>query len=601
MTTLTATVTRDLAMYQTRDLAPQVHMILSILPQCSEDMACEALIQSGEDVERAMELLLSKIAERDSPKARAQKAASFHEDFTSDDQAFQTQGANGHAKTAVPSAATAGGYGDNYGGKQTMQQTYFSGSSAAQKTTAPAAVYEQQQQQQMKQPVEQQQVVTSEPVAPAAAAVAPQPVPEPVAPAVVEEVYDPQPVVPEFAYFLQQVQLDRAPSRAEKDLLKFKKKMREIETIEKKLETGEKVDQLQLPKLDKKGELMFELKKTEEIVNKCLRQDAEALREKHIEQEWARIEAEKAEKKRQEEERREQERIRLEEERLRAEEEARRKAEEEEARRKAEAEAAERRRIQEEEMRRQREEEERRRKQQQEEQAERLRQSSAKGNWAGVATAGAWNGQQQYQQQNNYSNNMSGKKYSGYGKGQQQPPQNQQPSSDYNSTSAQGGQYNNREQPQQPSSYGQYNQQQPAQQWNNEAGYNKYNANGQQAVQQPAAAHEEEKGEEQPSDDWGLSVNETVLSQQKSVFAQQQTSNQMGRSNMMDQGNGGGKGWNNNGKSASMQDGNWRQPGNSFAPNGGNGKKGKGKGKGKNKSGNNGYNNRGPGQNMGGF
>merc|ERR1711974_220807 len=45
-----------------RDLAPQVQMIREFLPQCSEDLACEALIQSEEDVEKALELLLSKIA-----------------------------------------------------------------------------------------------------------------------------------------------------------------------------------------------------------------------------------------------------------------------------------------------------------------------------------------------------------------------------------------------------------------------------------------------------------------------------------------------------------------------------------------------------------
>lgn len=48
----------------------QVHMIQGILPQCTEDMVCEALIQTGEDVEKAMELLLSKIAERESPSKK---------------------------------------------------------------------------------------------------------------------------------------------------------------------------------------------------------------------------------------------------------------------------------------------------------------------------------------------------------------------------------------------------------------------------------------------------------------------------------------------------------------------------------------------------
>ena len=50
---------------------------------------------------------------------------------------------------------------------------------------------------------------------------------------------------------------DRAPSRAEKDVMKLRKKLQEIEKIEGKLQRGEKVDNLQLPKIEKKGEVVY--------------------------------------------------------------------------------------------------------------------------------------------------------------------------------------------------------------------------------------------------------------------------------------------------------------------------------------------------------
>ena len=40
-----------------------MRQILDLLPQLTEDSACEALIQTGEDVNAAMELLLNRLHE----------------------------------------------------------------------------------------------------------------------------------------------------------------------------------------------------------------------------------------------------------------------------------------------------------------------------------------------------------------------------------------------------------------------------------------------------------------------------------------------------------------------------------------------------------
>merc|ERR1712183_98509 len=108
--------------------------------------------------------------------------------------------------------------------------------------------------------------------------------------------------------------------------------------LRKKLASGDRVDPLQLPKLEKKAETIGEVQKLEEVVNASLQEEAMAKRKKHIEQERIRIEeekearrqrieAEKAEKKRLEEERRAAEA-----ERLRQEEEEHKKRREEEQR-----------------------------------------------------------------------------------------------------------------------------------------------------------------------------------------------------------------------------------------------------------------------------
>merc|ERR1711957_693543 len=56
---------------------------------------------------------------------------------------------------------------------------------------------------------------------------------------------------------------DRPKTELEKELQKLRKKMREIERIEDKLRIGEKVDPLQLQKLEKKIEIKYYMDRTE--------------------------------------------------------------------------------------------------------------------------------------------------------------------------------------------------------------------------------------------------------------------------------------------------------------------------------------------------
>lgn len=72
---------------------------------------------------------------------------------------------------------------------------------------------------------------------------------DPQCPRVLRKIYSP-------SHFLQVAKDSRAPTRTEKEVLKLKKKVADIEKIEKKLAAGEKIDSLQLPKLEKKNEVL---------------------------------------------------------------------------------------------------------------------------------------------------------------------------------------------------------------------------------------------------------------------------------------------------------------------------------------------------------
>jgi len=80
----------------------------------------------------------------------------------------------------------------------------------------------------------------------------------------------------------------RPKTTGEKEAQKLGKKMREIERIEERVRNKEKVDPLQLPKLDKKGELQAQLTKAEEVARaEAVKADAEERQQIKAEQDAA--------------------------------------------------------------------------------------------------------------------------------------------------------------------------------------------------------------------------------------------------------------------------------------------------------------------------
>lgn len=77
-------------------------------------------------------------------------------------------------------------------------------------------------------------------------------------------------------FFRAQVREKRGATEKEKTLMKSKKKMGEIEKIQWKLDANEKVDKMQLPKLEKRDELQKEISKLEKEVNSVVDEEAKA-------------------------------------------------------------------------------------------------------------------------------------------------------------------------------------------------------------------------------------------------------------------------------------------------------------------------------------
>eukprot|EP00933_Yihiella_yeosuensis_P037752 TRINITY_DN31743_c0_g1_i1.p1 TRINITY_DN31743_c0_g1~~TRINITY_DN31743_c0_g1_i1.p1 ORF type:complete len:512 (+),score=147.34 TRINITY_DN31743_c0_g1_i1:72-1538(+) len=226
---------------QSRDFSGLVRQVKDILPQYSDDIVCDALIQSDEDVMRAVDLLLNSTFTTKAGKKREKKLAAEA------------------AKQSEAGSQQARGSGD-----------WANEEEAVQEAAAPAAP-----------PRE-----------------------------------------------------ERPKTENEKAVARLRKKMREIKTIEEKLARGEKVDPLQLPKLEKKSDLEYDILVLE---RKIRQEEAQMLEEqKALEEEQKKQAAE--ERRRQEEELRQ------------AQEEERRRRQQEEAahlaRERATAERAERAEVQ---------------------------------------------------------------------------------------------------------------------------------------------------------------------------------------------------------------------------------------------------------------
>merc|ERR1719316_2168634 len=78
-----------------RDLTAKVRQVKEVLPQCTDDQCCQALVEADEDVMRAVELLLSA-----APKATKKKKEKAPKDATSSQEHLEatpsaTAGSNG--------------------------------------------------------------------------------------------------------------------------------------------------------------------------------------------------------------------------------------------------------------------------------------------------------------------------------------------------------------------------------------------------------------------------------------------------------------------------------------------------------------------------
>ncbi|CAE7684249.1 DEGP1 [Symbiodinium sp. KB8] len=202
---LLSSAQKDIIGSQARDYTALVRQVKDILPQFSDDQVCDALVQSNEDISRAVELLMSQ-----QPTSKQSKKKEKHKNREARAQA--------EAETA---------------------EAAFEASGHVEKQYADEAANEPRE--------------------------------------------------------------ERPKTAAEKEAAKLRKKLREIERIEDKVARGEKVDPLQLPKLDKKRETEVELRAAEHKIlqeEEERRQQEEQLRKQ---EEWERHrEAQEAERRRQE-------------------------------------------------------------------------------------------------------------------------------------------------------------------------------------------------------------------------------------------------------------------------------------------------------------
>lgn len=233
----------------TRDLTPLVNQVTSILPQFSDDAVCEALVQVDEDVERAVEFLLARPIVVKPQQTKAKKASAASPQLAP--QAAPSNATGASSSGGRPPARDAGG----------------------------ASTGKQKQRKEKEKPAPRniehlvQQVLGILPQCGEEAArealEAREDVQHTVETLLVRMMNDGKSVKVRAADSTEAGLFDieereaRPKTTGEKEVQKLTKKMREIERIEEKLRLGEKVDPLQLPKLDKKAELTGQLNKAE--------------------------------------------------------------------------------------------------------------------------------------------------------------------------------------------------------------------------------------------------------------------------------------------------------------------------------------------------
>jgi len=234
----------------TRDLTALVNQVTSILPQFSDDAVCEALVQVDEDVERAVEFLLSRPIVVKPVQTKAKKTKEAPPQV---------------APQATPSNATGA---SSSGGRAPARDA---GGAAA----APKGKQRKEKEKPAPRNIEHlvQQVLGILPQCGEEAArealEAREDVQHTVEVLLVGMMNSGKSVKVRAADSTEDGLFDieereaRPKTSGEKEVNKLTKKMREIERIEEKLRSGEKVDPLQMPKLDKKAELTAQLDKAE--------------------------------------------------------------------------------------------------------------------------------------------------------------------------------------------------------------------------------------------------------------------------------------------------------------------------------------------------
>mmetsp|Transcript_73593 Transcript_73593/g.137522 ORF Transcript_73593/g.137522 Transcript_73593/m.137522 type:complete len:673 (+) Transcript_73593:172-2190(+) len=205
-----------------RDLTGLVRQVKAILPQFSDDVVCQVLAEEDENVERAIENLLTR---PEPPKKPGKKK--------------DRSGTAAASSSGTDAAATAASSAD-------VQQKVVNG--AASRPQAAATNGAKQGKQQQAPPVVQKSPL--------------------------DQVLDERPKTP-----------------SEKEVQKFKKKLREIEAIEERVRAGEKVDPLQLEKTHNKKEYQIQLHRAERKAEKEVAELIAQLKKEAAEKAWKEAQA----------------------------------------------------------------------------------------------------------------------------------------------------------------------------------------------------------------------------------------------------------------------------------------------------------------------
>lgn len=214
-----------------RDLTGKVRQVREVLPQCSDDLCCQALVHAEEDVGRAVELLLAHASKVETTMSDRSCEAGSGSLRLEGNPNFEIH------NQCEPEVVTRNATSSAPSGLQALQAARISEDSSC----LPADVESSQQSSFKGNASEHRRPETLHGAAGDSGH----------APAELQYPHESE---------------ARAPTAAEKDLMKLRKKLREIERIEERLAASARVDPLQLPKLQKKQEVVAEVARAERAV-----------------------------------------------------------------------------------------------------------------------------------------------------------------------------------------------------------------------------------------------------------------------------------------------------------------------------------------------